>query len=86
MRDYSDDEIDAYVRSGRASDKAGSYAIQDSDFHPVDRFVGCYLNVVGFPLCALVEILAAQGVHAVLRRPEHAAALCDGCELTGGGA
>ena len=86
MRDYSDDEIDTYVESGRAFDKAGSYAIQDSDFHPVDRFVGCYLNVVGFPLCALVETLAALGVRAELRRPEHTAALCGGCELTGGGA
>ncbi len=86
MRDYSDDEIDAYVQSGRASDKAGSYAIQDSDFHPVDKIRGCYLNVVGFPLCALVETLAAQDVQAALRRPEHTAALCEGCELTGGGA
>ena len=86
MRDHSDDEIDAYVQSGRASDKAGSYAIQDSDFHPVDRIRGCYLNVVGFPLCALVETLAAQGIRAALRRPEHTAALCGGCELTGGGA
>ena len=86
MRDYSDDEIDAYVASGRAFDKAGSYAIQDSDFHSVDKIRGCYLNVVGFPLCALVETLAAQDVQAALRRPEHTAALCEGCELMGGGA
>ena len=86
MRDYADDEIDAYVASGKPFDKAGSYAIQDGDFHPVDKIRGCYLNVVGFPLCALVETLAAQGIRAALRRPEHTAALCDGCELTGGGA
>lgn len=86
MRDYSDEEIDAYVASGSPFDKAGSYAIQDTDFDPVDRIQGCYFNVVGFPLCALVETLAAQGVDAEVRRPERVGELCDGCELTGGGA
>ena len=86
MRDYSDDEIDSYVASGSPFDKAGSYAIQDRDFHPVDRIRGCYFNVVGFPLCALVESLAAQGVRAELRRPGRVGGLCEGCELTGGGA
>ena len=86
MRDYSDDEIGRYVASGSPFDKAGSYAIQDSDFHPVDRIEGCYFNVVGFPLCALVEALAAQGVHAELRRAGRTEELCDGCELTGVGA
>ncbi len=85
MREYSDTEIDRYVASGSPFDKAGSYAIQDTDFDPADRIQGCYLNVVGFPLCALVETLAAQGVHAELRRPGRAEELCDGCELTGGG-
>ncbi len=86
MRDYSDAEIDRYVASGSPFDKAGSYAIQDTDFRPVDRIEGCYFNVVGFPLCALVDTLAAQGVHAELRRPGLAEELCDECELTGGGA
>ena len=85
IRNYSDEEIESYVASGRPFDKAGSYAIQDKDFNPVDRIEGCYLNVVGFPLCALVETLAAQGVHAELKRPERVSELCDGCELTGGG-
>ena len=86
MRDYSDEEIDCYVASGSPFDKAGSYAIQDSDFHPVRRIEGCYFNVVGFPLCALLETLAVCGVRAELRRPERVGELCGGCELTGGGA
>ncbi len=86
MRDYSDDEIDAYVASGSPFDKAGSYAIQDTDFDPVDRIQGCYFNVVGFPLCALVETLAAQRVHAELRCPQRVGELCGECELAGGGA
>ena len=86
MRNCSDEEIDHYVASGSPFDKAGSYAIQDSDFRPVDRIEGCYFNVVGLPLCTLVEALASLGVRAELRRPARVAALCDECELTGGGA
>ena len=62
LRSYSDSEIEAYVRSDRPLDKAGSYAIQDSDFHPVERITGCYLNVVGLPLCEVARQLARLGM------------------------
>jgi MAF protein len=61
MRDYSDDEIERYVRSGSPLDKAGAYGIQDESFRPVDRIEGCYLNVVGLPLCAVARGLRALG-------------------------
>jgi septum formation protein len=57
MRDYRDDEIEAYIKSGDPFDKAGSYAIQYADFHPVARIDGCYNNVVGLPLCAVKRAL-----------------------------
>ena len=57
MRDYSDYEIRAYVSSGKALDKAGAYGIQDAEFHPAASIEGCYLNVVGLPLCELVSLL-----------------------------
>jgi len=50
MRDYTDAEIDAYIATGDPFDKAGSYAIQHEQFHPVDHIEGSYTNVVGFPL------------------------------------
>jgi nucleoside triphosphate pyrophosphatase len=53
MRDYTDAEIDAYVATGDPLDKAGAYAIQNAQFHPVESLAGCYNNVVGLPLCAL---------------------------------
>ncbi|MBI2910000.1 MAG: septum formation protein Maf [Chloroflexi bacterium] len=62
MRDYTDDEIDTYVASGDPLDKAGAYAIQNVAFHPVASIVGCYQNVVGLPLCALVKMLRRTGV------------------------
>lgn len=58
MRRYTRDEMDKYVASGEPYDKAGGYAIQDPDFAPAQRAQGCYLNVVGLPLCRLSELMA----------------------------
>jgi septum formation protein len=58
MRDLSDREIAAYVASGDPMGKAGSYAIQNAAFHPVEALDGCYTNVVGLPLCVVCRALA----------------------------
>ncbi len=50
-------EIEAYVQSGEASDKAGAYGIQGRAAAFVKRVEGCYFNVVGLPLASLVEKL-----------------------------
>ena len=57
MRDYSDEEIQAYVQTGDPLDKAGAYAIQHSDFHPVADMVGCYASVMGLPMCHVVRMM-----------------------------
>ncbi|MGD8454871.1 MAG: Maf family protein [Anaerolineales bacterium] len=57
MREYSDQEIEAYIASGDPFDKAGSYAIQHPEFKPVEYLSGCYANVVGLPLCHLSRTL-----------------------------
>jgi septum formation protein len=62
MRDYTDQEIDRYVASGDPLDKAGAYAIQHPDFDPVSHVEGCWLTVVGFPLCHLQRALSRFGV------------------------
>jgi septum formation protein len=51
MRDYSMDEIRAYVATGDPLDKAGAYAIQNQSFHPVPIFSGCFASVMGFLFC-----------------------------------
>jgi MAF protein len=61
MRSYAESEISAYIDRGEPFDKAGGYAIQDPRFTPVDRVEGCYLNVVGLPLCAVAAGLTALG-------------------------
>jgi septum formation protein len=62
MRDYAEDEMARYVASGDPLDKAGAYAIQHPQFDPVARVEGCWLTVVGFPLCHLGRALAQFGV------------------------
>jgi septum formation protein len=67
MRDYSEAEIAAYVASGDSMDKAGGYGIQHPGFQPTERIDGCYLNVVGLPLCAVTELLAEFNVYPARR-------------------
>lgn len=62
MRDYSSQEIADYVASGDPLDKAGAYAIQHAEFDPVSRVEGCWLNVMGLPLCQLARALSSLGV------------------------
>jgi len=67
MRDYTDREVDAYVHSGAALDKAGAYGIQDRGFEPVDMkcMSGCYANVMGLPLCHVARLMRLRGIEAV---------------------
>jgi septum formation protein len=62
MRDYTDDEIEAYIATGDPFDKAGSYAIQHEGFRPVARIEGSHTNVVGLPMETLRPMLRAFGV------------------------
>jgi MAF protein len=63
MRNYSDEEMEAYIASGDPLDKAGAYAIQHPGFHPVENLQGCRANVVGLPLCHLQRNLEKWGIH-----------------------
>ena len=64
MRNYADEEIEAYIASGDPFDKAGAYAIQHAGFHPVENFSGCFANVMGLPLCHVTRSLRKLGVEA----------------------
>ncbi len=57
MRNYSDAEIHAYIATGDPLDKAGAYAIQHPQFHPVAYMSGCFASVMGLPLCHVVRML-----------------------------
>jgi len=70
MRDYSDEEIDAYVLSGDPMDKAGAYAIQHAGFHPVESVSGCYAGVMGLPICHLLRVMRQTGLDSSNDVPE----------------
>ena len=57
FRDLSEEEITAYVATGDPLDKAGAYAIQNGAAGMVRRIDGSYSNVVGLPLCEVIEAL-----------------------------
>lgn len=57
FRDLSEAEIAAYVSTGDPLDKAGAYAIQTGAAGMVRRIDGSYSNVVGLPLCEVIEAL-----------------------------
>ena len=57
----ADEEISVYVATGCPLDKAGAYAIQGGAAYMVERIDGSYTNVVGLPLCEVVETLRKMG-------------------------
>jgi MAF protein len=91
IRRYSAAEIAESIRAGTPFDKAGGYAIQDPLLHPVERFDGCYCNVVGLPLWTVYTLLRAVRERAVpepplppalnARRPDAALQCCATCPL-----
>jgi len=53
--------IKTYVKTGEPMDKAGAYAIQGIGAFMVKAIEGSYTNVVGLPLCEVVEALEEIG-------------------------
>jgi septum formation protein len=57
FKDLSQEEIRWYLNTGEPFDKAGAYAIQGRAAFMVKEVQGSYTNVVGLPLCEIVEAL-----------------------------
>ena len=74
MREYSDEEIAAYVATGDPLDKAGAYSIQHPDFQPVASLAGCHLGVIGLPVCLVSALLHAGRPARIVHAPLPAAA------------
>jgi septum formation protein len=55
------EEIRAYAATGCPLDAAGAYGIQGRAAYMVRRVEGSYTNVVGLPLCEVVEALLRAG-------------------------
>ena len=62
MKEMTQVEIDAYVKTGEPMDKAAAFAIQGKGSVLVERIEGCYSNVVGLPLFKLSILLDKVGI------------------------
>jgi septum formation protein len=67
IKSLDPEEINWYIRTGEPFDKAGGYAIQEKGAFMVQWIEGSYTNVVGLPLCELMEMLARMGLIDLLR-------------------
>ena len=62
FKELTPEEIDWYLATGEPFDKAGAYAIQGIGTFLVRRIDGSYTNVVGLPVCEVIEVLIREGV------------------------
>lgn len=61
FRAISGDEMDWYVNSPEPYDKAGAYAVQGTGAFFIREIKGSYTNVMGLPLCEVVDVLKQAG-------------------------
>jgi len=61
VKGLTPNEIDWYVQTGEPFDKAGGYAIQGMGAFMIESIRGSYTNVVGLPLCELIQMLSRLG-------------------------
>jgi septum formation protein len=62
FKSLSPDEIEWYVQTDEPFDKAGAYAIQGLGTFLVKKISGSYTNVVGLPVCEVIEYLIRERV------------------------
>lgn len=57
IKDMTDSEIEDWINTGKALDKAGAYAIQEDFAKFIDRIDGNYFGVVGLPIDKVYDII-----------------------------
>ena len=70
FRDFDTTTAARYVATGEPADKAGAYGIQGLGAALVEEIRGDYYCVVGFPVAALLDLLAETGWRYVFGRLE----------------
>jgi len=62
FKSLTDKEIEWYIHTKEPFDKAGAYAIQGLGTFLVKSINGSYTNVVGLPVCEVIEFFIKEGV------------------------
>ncbi|MBW2076217.1 MAG: septum formation protein Maf [Deltaproteobacteria bacterium] len=61
VKKMSEDEIEAYIKTGEPFGKAGGYAIQAIGSFMIEHIDGSYTNVVGLPVCEVINAMITCG-------------------------
>jgi septum formation protein len=61
VRKLTRNGMEWYIQTGEPFDKAGGYAIQGIGSFMIESIRGSYTNVVGLPLCELIQMLDRLG-------------------------
>jgi len=68
VKPLSQVEMEWYVDTGEPFDKAGGYGIQGIGSFMIESIHGSYTNVVGLPLCELMQMLIRLGALMISER------------------
>jgi septum formation protein len=71
FKSLTEKEIEWYIHTSEPYDKAGGYAIQGLGSFMVKHINGSYTNVVGLPVCEVIDYLYKQGVITRDESPIH---------------
>jgi septum formation protein len=61
FKELTEEEIRGYIKTKEPFDKAGGYAIQGKGSFMIRKIKGSYTNVIGLPICEVVEALERVG-------------------------
>lgn len=62
MAKVSDEQIEAYLKTGVGLSRAGGYGQQDEDGMFIGTEFDCYPNSIGFPICLVADTLRKMGI------------------------
>ena len=62
FKPLTDEEVDWYTKTNEPYDKAGAYGIQGIGGFMVKEIQGSYSNVVGLPVCEILEAMAQLNI------------------------
>ena len=61
VKKLTQEEMEWYVKTEEPFDKAGGYAVQGIGSFMIESIKGSYTNVVGLPVCELIQMLRRLG-------------------------
>lgn len=67
IKELNDQEIQGYIKTGEPFDKAGAYAVQGIGMFMIEKVFGSYTNVIGLPVCEVIDALKRLGAIRFLK-------------------